>query len=116
MNRNRNIIRDIIENWDLISFKNPILAHIWLLLPRFTLWQIWKEWNKRIFHSKASIPDLIWGQINKVIQETIYSKTWKQEDLKCDPEEECIFQQWQLSLNNHPVVNPSNHRRRSPIT
>jgi hypothetical protein len=116
MNQNRISIRDTIENWDLLSFKNPILALIWLLLPGFTLWQIWKERNKRIFHSKASTPELVWGQISKIIRETIRSKNWKQEDTKCDPEEQCILQHWQLSLNNQPVVNPSNPRKSSPTT
>jgi len=32
MNKNRNNIRDTIENQDSISYKNPILAYIWILL------------------------------------------------------------------------------------
>jgi hypothetical protein len=75
-NRNRNSIRDTLENWDSISFHNPILECIWQLLPGFTLWQIWKERNKRIFHSKASPPASTWERIVKLICETIKSKSW----------------------------------------
>jgi hypothetical protein len=36
--------------------------------------------------------------------------------MKCDPEEQCILQHWQLSLNNHPTVNPSNPWKSIPTT
>jgi hypothetical protein len=45
-NQNRGNNRDTIENWDSITFNNPILNYIWLLLPGFILWKIWKERNK----------------------------------------------------------------------
>jgi len=51
--RNRSCINSTIENWDNISYNNPILNCIWTLLPGFTLWLIWKERNKRIFHSQS---------------------------------------------------------------
>jgi hypothetical protein len=72
--------------------------------PRFILWQIWKERNKRIFHSKDSTPGLTWAKIVTLIKETVRSKTWKLEDLKCNPEEHCILQNWQLSLINKLVI------------
>jgi hypothetical protein len=62
-NRNRDNIQDTLEHWDSISFSNPILKRIWQLLPGFSLWQIWKERNRRIFHSKASPPALVWKQV-----------------------------------------------------
>jgi hypothetical protein len=37
-NQNRGSIKDTIENWDSITYSNPILNQIWLLLPGFTLW------------------------------------------------------------------------------
>jgi hypothetical protein len=55
--------RDTIEHWDAITFNNPILNYIWQLLPGFILWQIWKERNKRIFHSKESTPELTWNRV-----------------------------------------------------
>jgi hypothetical protein len=86
-NRNRNNINDTIENWDSITFQNPILARIWQLLPGFTLWKIWKERNKRIFQSKASPPTSTWDRIMNLIRETIKRRQWKIEDLKCSLDE-----------------------------
>jgi hypothetical protein len=39
-NRHRNNINDTIENWDHITYNNPLLNHIWKLLPGFVLWQL----------------------------------------------------------------------------
>jgi hypothetical protein len=74
-NRNRSSINGIIENWDNISFKNPILNYIWNLLPGFTLWKIWKERNRRIFRSQTSLPEATWAQISAQIGETVRSKS-----------------------------------------
>jgi hypothetical protein len=45
-NRNKASIVSTIENWDSIAYQNPILDHIWKLLPGFIVWKIWKERNK----------------------------------------------------------------------
>lgn len=46
-NQNKNNISDTLENWDSITYNNPLLEYIWQLLRGFILWQIWKERNKK---------------------------------------------------------------------
>ena len=73
--RNRGSIRDTLANWETISFQNTILWRIWQLLPGFTLWTIWKERNKRIFHSKPSPTTITWERVKRLIRETVHSKS-----------------------------------------
>jgi ribonuclease HI len=98
--RSRSNTNDTIDNWNNISFHNPILNHIWTILPGFTLWQIWKERNKRIFHSQPSSPEATWEKVKSLIQETTRSKPWTEEDQKCRPEEYSILQNWQPVTSN----------------
>jgi ribonuclease HI len=113
--RNRSSINDTIENWNNISFTNPILNLIWDLLPGFTLWQIWKERNKRIFHSQSSPPDATWTKVRAQVTETVRNKSWTEKDWQCNPEEQIILHNWQLDLTNHlsarsptvPLVSPT---------
>jgi ribonuclease HI len=74
------------------------LNHIWLLLPGFILWQIWKERNKSIFHSKDSPLELTWNRVVTHIKETVRSKSWQESDRTCPKEELSILQNWQLNL------------------
>ena len=107
-NQNRSSINDTIENWDRSTYNNPILNLIWQLLPRFILWQIWKERDKRIFHSQSSLPETTWEKIRSLMKETIRSKSWIEEDIQCNPEEQCTLQNWQPILNNQP--GPRSHK------
>jgi ribonuclease HI len=115
-NRNRNNIRDTLENWDSLSYKNPILARIWKILPGFTLWKIWKERNKIIFHSKASTPALTWEIIAMLIRETIRSKPWTSEDLKCSLGGAMHFPKLAAQSEQSSHVNVTNHQPSSPTT
>jgi hypothetical protein len=99
-NQSRGSIRDTIAGWGTIAFNNPILNHIWILLPGLILWQLWKERNKRIFHSKGSPPELIWHNVVTHIKETIRSRSWRESDRVCPNEELSILQSWQLNLND----------------
>jgi hypothetical protein len=81
-NRNRANIVSTIGNWDSITYQNPILDRIWKLLPSFIVWKIWKERNKRIFHSTSSPPHSTWEKILNLVQETIRVEQWTQDDLK----------------------------------
>jgi hypothetical protein len=115
-NQYRNNINDTIEHWDRISYKSPLLNHIWQLLPGFILWQLWKERNRRIFHSQASSPEVTWETISSLIKETVRSKSWKEEDLNCIPEEQCILQHWQPIPINHSIPRTNKPPQTSPIT
>jgi hypothetical protein len=113
-NQNRSNISDTIENWDSITYNNPLLNYIWQLLPGFILWKIWKERNKRIFHSKDSTPGLTWEKIVTLVKETVRSKPWKIEDLNCNPEEQSILQSWQPSLINQLTIKAPKRQNSSP--
>jgi hypothetical protein len=115
-NQNRGSIRDTIENWDSITYNNPILNYIWQLLPGFILWQIWKERNKRIFHSKESTPDSTWDRVVILIKETIRSKNWQPRDKECNREELCTLQRWQLRLNDSLAIRAPKNQNPSPTT
>jgi hypothetical protein len=115
-NRNRASIISTVENWDSISYQNPILDRIWQLLPGFTMWKIWKERNKRIFHSMTSPPLSTWERIMNLIRETIKSGQWSQEDLKCNPGEIHILQTWQLNLTGERQNNGVTRTNGSPCT
>jgi hypothetical protein len=115
-NQNRGNIRDTIENWDSITYNNPILNYIWQLLPGFILWKIWKERNKRIFHSKESTLKLTWDKTSILIKETIKSKNWQPGDKECNREELCTLQIWQLKLNDSVAIRAPKNRIPSPTT
>jgi hypothetical protein len=115
-NQYRNSVNDTIEHWDRISYKSTLLNHIWQLLPGFILWQLWKERNRRIFHSQASTPEDTWGTISSLIKETVRSHSWKEEDLRCTPEEQCILQHWQPIPTNHPSPRTNKPPQTSPTT
>jgi hypothetical protein len=66
--QDRRSINDTIEHWDHSTYNNPILNLIWQLLPGFILWKIWKERNKRIFHSQPSKPETAWETIRSLIK------------------------------------------------
>jgi ribonuclease HI len=115
-NRNRGSINCTIENWDNISFSNPILNLIWQLLPGFTLWQIWKERNRRIFRSQMFPPNLAWDKTRAQICETIRSKFWEEKDWQCSPEEQLILQRWQPLPIHHTSARSSTGQTPSPST
>ena len=112
--RNRDSIQDTLVNWETISFHNPILQHIWQLLPGFTLWSIWKERNKRIFRSQSSPPTVTWETIRSFIKEIVRSKSWTAEDLQCSPEEQGILQNWQPIFNKQLGAKPPQTTPTSP--
>jgi ribonuclease HI len=113
-NQNRDSIKDTIERWDSITYSNPILNQIWLLLPGFILWQIWKERNKRIFHSKHSPAKDIWQTVVKLIRETIQSKHWQPGDHECSREEAHIYQSWKLNFKDSGISQPPKGHFSSP--
>jgi hypothetical protein len=84
---NREGLKETLEGWRDSSFHSPILNRIWKLLPGFILWKIWKERNRRIFHSSQLDWKKLWKLIHDNIIETIHLQPWKDEDLSCPPQE-----------------------------
>jgi ribonuclease HI len=113
--RCRGSIKDTLANWDTISFHNPILQRIWLLLPGFTLWTIWKERNNRIFNSRQSPPVTTWERIKKLIRETIHSQPWSLEDMQCNLEEGIILKGWNMQTGIHPQGRPKKRKDNTPM-
>ena len=96
-NRVQNSIISTIREWGSSAFKIPILNRAWKLLPGFIVWQIWKEKNRRIFHSQPSPPTLLWNTIFLHLQETLQLHSWFKEDFPTDPGELQI-------LNSHSFL------------
>ena len=113
-NQNRGSIKDTLENWDSITYNNPILNQIWLLLPGFILWQLWKERNKCIFHSKHSPAEATWSSVVNLVRETIQSRNWQPRDTDCNREEAHIFHSWALRLNDSGTLRPPKSHFSSP--
>ena len=97
-NQDRGNINDTIEKWDHSTYNNPILNLIWQFLSGFILWQIWKERNKRIFHSQPTLPGTTWETIRSLIKETIRSKSWIEEDLQCKTSSPYSTNNWGQNL------------------
>ena len=49
-------IADTIEQWDDKAFKNAIVSRLWILLPGFIVWSMWKERNHRVFERRRKSP------------------------------------------------------------
>jgi hypothetical protein len=89
-----------IKSWGLDSYKIPILNRTWQLLPGFIVWQLWKERNRRIFHSQSSQATSLWSTILSHLQETLQLQLWTQEDFPSDPGEISILKSWGFSLSH----------------
>jgi hypothetical protein len=113
-NRNRGSINCTIETWDNIAFRNPILNLIWNLLPGFILWQIWKERNKRIFHSLPSPPDATWEKVRSLTAETIRTKSWRKKIGNAARRSKSILQNWQPILGNQLATGRHKAQTNSP--
>jgi hypothetical protein len=105
--RVKNNIISTIRDWGSGSFKIPILNRTWQLLPGFIVWQLWKERNRRIFHSQPSPPTLLWNTILLHLQETLQLQLWTKEDFPTDPGELSLLNSWGFSLaHSTPLSNP----------
>ena len=45
---------------------------MWNLVPRFTVWEIWKEQNQRIFEGKLSTKENVWNNWISYILDTLF--------------------------------------------
>jgi ribonuclease HI len=114
--RVKNNIISTIRDWGSGSFKSPILNRTWQLLPGFIVWQLWKERNRRIFHSQPSPPTLLWNTILLHLQETLQLQLWTKEDFPTDPGELSLLNSWGFSFSHStpPQQPPLNSKSLSP--
>jgi hypothetical protein len=98
--RDQRSITNTIRNWGPGPYKCQILNRIWQLLPGFIVWQLWKERNRRIFHSKPSTPASLWSTILLNLQETLQLQPWTKDDQPSDPAELLILNSWGLKLSS----------------
>jgi len=89
--RSNEDIRDIVHNWDHNPYQSKILNFLWKLIPGFVLWAIWKERNGIIFKDHTRSLEDIWKILHQNIEETIFLKTWYQEDFPTTPQEQSIW-------------------------
>jgi hypothetical protein len=67
---------NLIIDWLVEPFKNPILNKTWEIFPGIVMWNLWKERNKIIFKQNSLSTQFLWNQIKENVQETIASSTW----------------------------------------
>jgi hypothetical protein len=67
-------IHNMDETIELCSenpYNNPILNGVWETFLVFLMWNVWKEWNKRIFKYKILIRAQLWEIICINVKESI---------------------------------------------
>eukprot|EP00253_Pinus_taeda_P033659 PITA_33659 len=96
-----------IGNWDPHPYQSKILNYIWRLIPGFVTWTIWKERNGRIFKSQFKSKEEIWLIIKNNIEETIFLKTWYQDDFPTLPQEQSIWNNWEFQRKQDQIVTGS---------
>lgn len=101
-------ITNTICCWPQEPFQSCLLNALWSLLPGLILWTIWKERNKRIFKDQSTPIDIIWIKFCRNLQETIALHPWQDSDFLSSPNEESIWNNWNLSISP-PTVPPSAH-------
>lgn len=113
-NLNRASVEKNLINWKSNPFQNPILNHIWKFMPRFILWNTWKEQNNRIFNDKSSPVEACWLKIHSNIQETLHLTKWTEEDLKYDLQEQRIWDCWGFTISTSCDISKGNTFSRDP--
>lgn len=68
------------------------------MLPRITLWNIWKERNNRIFRGTRLDPVEVWRKIVVNVQETVRSKQWDEMARKLSASDRRIAVGWDLTM------------------
>ena len=92
-----------IAEWPKNVFKNNIVNRMWELLPDFTIWELWKTRNLRIFENKPIRAGEIWALIEAPLKEMITLIHWSQEDFTVEENEIIII--YELGIYILPVNN-----------
>jgi hypothetical protein len=66
---------NLITQWLVEPFQNPILNKSWELFPGILMWNLWKERNRQIFKQNPISIMGVWTKIKENIQESITAST-----------------------------------------
>jgi len=94
-----NDIIDTIRQWPKNPYKCMILNRLWNIIPGITLWNIWKERNRRIFKNQNSTTEAIWNRIKSNLRETMLLQHWAKEDYPSADNEKNILDNWELQIH-----------------
>lgn len=78
------------------------------------MWNIWKERNQRVFNDQSMSIEQIWTILHQNIKETLSIKAWSQEDFPSLPQEQSVWANWKIHLNQKPTLkdNPTKSKQR----
>jgi len=94
-------IKGTLRTWSQAPYQSKLLNKLWKLIPGLLMWNIWKERNRRIFKDQAQSIEQIWIGLHHNIEETMSIKGWSKEDFPTLPQEQAIWENWQIQLK-HP--------------
>lgn len=100
-------IKGTLHTWPQVPYKSKLLNTLWQLIPGLLMWNIWKERNRRIFKDQAQPIEQIWHGLHQNIKETLSIKGWSKEDFPSLPQEQAIWDNWQIQLQ-HPLISKDN--------
>eukprot|EP00253_Pinus_taeda_P004733 PITA_04733 len=93
-------INNTLRNWPQKPYQCNILNILWQIVLGILMWNIWKERNRRIFKNQAMQLEQVWKIMHKNIQETLSTKCWSQEDFPSTTQEQAIWNNWQIQIQN----------------
>lgn len=71
MDKDRGSITSTLKKWRKIFFDNEIINRAWALILGFLIWDVWKEWNNRVFKNRQGSLVNIMAQILRHLKETM---------------------------------------------
>eukprot|EP00253_Pinus_taeda_P029073 PITA_29073 len=105
-----NDIIDTIRQWPKSPYSCAILNHLWNIIPGITLWNIWKERNRRIFKNQNSTIEIIWNRLKGNLRETMHLHPWAKEDFPTADNEKNILENWELQIHQETTTSQRTNR------
>jgi len=69
--REKGSIINALNKWRKNFLDYEVLSSAWALTPSFTIWNVWKERNNRIFKNEKKPSQSLYEQILKQLKETV---------------------------------------------
>eukprot|EP00253_Pinus_taeda_P008637 PITA_08637 len=105
-----NDIIDTIRQWPKCPYSCAILNYLWNIIPGITLWNIWKERNRRIFKNQNSPIEIIWNRLKGNLRETMLLHPWAKEDFPTADNEKNILDNWELQIHQETITTQITNR------